>query len=276
MMNTTHRGVLALAALFATVPLPVHAQDVEAEAPEIDEATLEQARQHYQTGAEAYSNGQFRAAAVSFERSYELSHRPALLFNIAQCHDRLGRWAKANELYREYLNELPHPPNLEFVSSRLEFTQERMEREAENAESDAPRASEEDFPTPIVEPQQTETPEEPSSESSSTPIAGIVITALGGAALGTSLALGFVARSKYTDLEDKCPTGVCDASLEADADSMRTFALTADILLGVGLAAAVTGLVLILTGGGGDDDEDEDDSVAATCGLNGCMVSGRF
>ena len=70
---------------------------------------LEQARVHYERGLalfdEAQFESQFTAAMAEFEAAYRLSHRPALLFNIAQLHARLGHAVEAVDTFTAYLAE---------------------------------------------------------------------------------------------------------------------------------------------------------------------------
>ncbi|MBI1831873.1 MAG: tetratricopeptide repeat protein [Planctomycetes bacterium] len=52
-------------------------------------------------GVLLFARGNFRDALESFEYALTMNpNDPVLLYNTAQCHDRLGRFAKAEELYR--------------------------------------------------------------------------------------------------------------------------------------------------------------------------------
>src|SRR5689334_13632040 len=50
-----------------------------------------QARNLFVQGTAAYNHGDFAAALGFFQRAFQLSPRPALLFNIARCYERLNR-----------------------------------------------------------------------------------------------------------------------------------------------------------------------------------------
>lgn len=86
----------------------------------------EQARALFEAGRTAYDAGRFEHALRYFRESYDLSHRPALLFNIGSAADRLQQNEEALEAYRAYLEAVPNATNREFVQSRIDFLQERV------------------------------------------------------------------------------------------------------------------------------------------------------
>jgi tetratricopeptide (TPR) repeat protein len=69
------------------------------------------ARAIYQSAMAHYNLGEIKEALESFREAYRLVREPALLFNIAQCHRRLGQHAQAAEFYRSYRREVPDSPN---------------------------------------------------------------------------------------------------------------------------------------------------------------------
>jgi len=78
------------------------------------DVALDQARDYFQAGAQAYAVGEYAAATQAFEQAYQLVPRPAVLFSIAQCERKqyfrdhqLEHLHKAVELYRRYLDEEP-------------------------------------------------------------------------------------------------------------------------------------------------------------------------
>lgn len=102
----------------------------------------DEARALYDAGVMAYGNGRFGEALERFQRAYELSHRPALLFNVASCQDRLRQDARAVESYRAYLEAQPDAENRGFVEERIRFL------EGTTSASRAPTASPEPVATP--------------------------------------------------------------------------------------------------------------------------------
>jgi hypothetical protein len=67
-------------------------------------------------------------------------------------------------------------------------------------------------------------------------------------------------------------TFACSGDFEGTRDGGKALALTTDVLIGVGAAAAITGVVLLFVMGGGDEEEEP----AVACGPFGCSVRGRF
>jgi tetratricopeptide (TPR) repeat protein len=88
----------------------------------------EQARMLFQAGRTAYEGGRFEAALRHFQESYELSHRPALLFNIGSAADRLQMNERALESYRAYLEAVPNADNRELTEARIRFLEGVIER----------------------------------------------------------------------------------------------------------------------------------------------------
>lgn len=62
------------------------------------------ARQHFAEGTVAYDLGEFQKALQAYSEAYRLAPRPALLFNVAQCHRQLGQDERAAFFYRRFLH----------------------------------------------------------------------------------------------------------------------------------------------------------------------------
>jgi hypothetical protein len=65
----------------------------------------EEARIHYERGAELYDEGKYEEASVAFSRAYELKPSYKILYNIAQTDNVRGEYAAALGAYRRYLAE---------------------------------------------------------------------------------------------------------------------------------------------------------------------------
>ena len=102
---------LSLVVLIVLSAAPAAAQDPSAEA---------EARSVFDAGQVAFTSGHYADALGYFKRAHELSHRPALLFNIALCADRLRDDDAAIEAYERYLVEVPLAANRREVNDRLE------------------------------------------------------------------------------------------------------------------------------------------------------------
>jgi hypothetical protein len=127
--------------------------------PDDDADQDRRAREAFEQGRKAYDDGDYRAAWGHFHRSYELSHRPELLYNIGQTADRLRRDQDAVTAFRQYLEQRPNADNRREVENRLRALEERMQQEGTGApvtatESEGtppPPAAEDTAPTPITD-----------------------------------------------------------------------------------------------------------------------------
>jgi hypothetical protein len=72
------------------------------------EAADREARGLFLAGEAAYGDARYEDALDYFKRSYALSKRPDLLFNIGQAADKLRRDREALEAFEGYLREVPN------------------------------------------------------------------------------------------------------------------------------------------------------------------------
>lgn len=80
----------------------------------------DEARALFELGRTEYASGRYDDALAHFERAYALSGRPELLYNMAQCFDRLRRDEDAIDALERYLAALPEASNRPEVEARLE------------------------------------------------------------------------------------------------------------------------------------------------------------
>ncbi len=153
---------LALAILCAA-PSVVGAQDASgasADDAELDEASIEaaraaeeaEARQQFDDARLAFAEGRNEVALAAFQRAYELSGHPELLYNIGLVHDRLRNDREALASFEQYLEEVPAAENRVSVESRIRVLRESIEREdalAAAAASSGDRPSEEVWESPV-------------------------------------------------------------------------------------------------------------------------------
>src|SRR5688500_11125361 len=69
------------------------------------ESVEEQAQALYADGEAAYAGGNYAGALESFVAAYDLIPVPGLLFNIGQCHRKLGNHEQAADFFKRYLVE---------------------------------------------------------------------------------------------------------------------------------------------------------------------------
>jgi tetratricopeptide (TPR) repeat protein len=121
-------------------PAVVHADDKEA------------ARTAFTEGTRRFDLADYSGALEAFKRAYLAYEDPSLLFNIAQCHRRLGNRTEAIQFYRTYLRKRPDAANADEVR-RIVATLERSPSSgtATRASVETPRATVEP-PRATVEP----------------------------------------------------------------------------------------------------------------------------
>jgi tetratricopeptide (TPR) repeat protein len=90
----------------------------------------QQARDLFQRGRDAFNDGRFEDALHDFRRSYQLSGRPELLFNIGSASDRLRHNQEALDAFEGYLEARPEAPNRREVERRIVVLRHAIARDA--------------------------------------------------------------------------------------------------------------------------------------------------
>ena len=83
------------------------------------ESRTQAAREAAETGRRAYNLNHWDEAIAAFEKAYQLSGDPALLFNLAQAHRQALHGNEAVHFYKTYLREQPDGPNREVAEKQL-------------------------------------------------------------------------------------------------------------------------------------------------------------
>lgn len=84
------------------------------------------AKQHYTLGAELYKRADFKGALDQFRKSYDLSKKRPLFYNIARCQESLGMYDEAIKSYQEYLQD--NPKDADVVRARMANIQKLASR----------------------------------------------------------------------------------------------------------------------------------------------------
>jgi tetratricopeptide (TPR) repeat protein len=92
------------ATLCAVAPSAVAAPSAEAE-------RIRAARAHYERAVSHYNLDEFEPALAEFREAYREKPDASFLFNIAQCHRKLGQREAALDFYRKDLRSVPDAPN---------------------------------------------------------------------------------------------------------------------------------------------------------------------
>ena len=199
-----------------------------------------------------------------FQRAYELTGSPDLLYNIATVSDRMRRDEEALQAYEGYLEARPDSADREHVASRIDVLRAAIEaqRRAElDAEIEARKAA--------IEAAARVKAERPLTQYVGPGPGPWITIGAGSASLVTGAVLFGLGQRDQKQVEN-APAGSSYSSVEemADRGPKRTKAGIA--LMGVGGAAVVGGIIWQLTGG------HEEKMPEVSIGPTGILVRGRF
>lgn len=257
MMRHCLLSTLVLAAFSPLGPVGVTgveawAQRTSPAAPPADaDPDTEIARRHFTRGTTLYDDGKYAEAIVEFEAAKKLKQSPALDYNIARCQDRREHLREAIDAYERFLAGAPGDADAPDVRARIAVLRQRLD-EAERAK--APPAPREAAPTVVPAATVALPATEPSPTRPRRRLYTWIVGGAGAALLVGSIAAGLVAHGRYGDLQSSCaPDGACDAATVPNAqrwiDDGKTAGRASDVLLSVGAAAVVAGVVLYFVEG---------------------------
>lgn len=102
----------------AAAPAQAAPAQAGAPAPQEDPA-LAEARQHFQTGRNAYNAGDYVTAIHEFKAAERLRPSPILAYNIGLANEKLGKQRVALKYYKRYLEQQPNAPNRADVEQKI-------------------------------------------------------------------------------------------------------------------------------------------------------------
>lgn len=241
-----------------------------------DLETDTEARGLFEAGRAAFGHARYDEALQYFRRSYELSHRPDLLFNIGQTADRMRRDAEALDAFTRYLDTVPDAANRAEVETRVRYLREALSHDAPATpiEPESVATTPEPGPTPDTagdvaasEPAASEPAATPPPAASADPTPWVLVGTGAALAIASIVMLGVSA----SDLGAVTTPHVEETFPAANARQDQ-----GEVLLGVGVAGAVlaTGLVIvgIVLASGSAHGSD----VAVRLGPTGLALTGTF
>ncbi|MBK8480771.1 MAG: hypothetical protein IPL40_06310 [Proteobacteria bacterium] len=186
-----------------------------------------------------YAAGRYRQAAGLFARVYDRTQKPQLLFNLANCYERMGE-ARTAAMYLRRYAEIPGVPGADLARERigrLEARDEQRQRELQTmAQARDTSATGAATATPVDK-----------GDTGPSRIGPIVVMSVGAAAIVAGVVTGVMALKARDDAKSACMTGdLCPASAKDDIDRQRSLAGTTDVLIGVGSAAVVGGVAWLV------------------------------
>jgi hypothetical protein len=246
----------------------------------------ELARQRYQTGTMLFQRGRYADALVELERGKQADPKPEFDYNIGLCLEKLGRAAEAADAYQRFLAARPQDREAQAVRAEVARLRQLEVQSSPSlpaptppppapssaapssaapsplpsppAPSPAPSAAIVPPPTGSLslpsQPYGAPTSAEPAFDAAPRPAsfirssrgkATLAIAAIGAAALVTSAITGGLALGDRDRYRAGCAAGRCD---DPGYDGGRRLAIATDVVLGLGVAAAVTATALGLSG----------------------------
>ncbi len=227
----------------------------DGQAADLNEAD-ERARTHFESGRLHYEEGAYDLALSEFTRAWELSHRPALLMNLATVNERLGNYEEAAANLRGYIDATPDLPERARLERRIEnlrrLLRQREEADASDGEDEGGAPS---SPVSPVGDGSGSTATDAAGPDEALLFGGLGVLGVGVVGVVMMGTFGGLALSADGDLRDGC--GATATCTDADVADANTFALVSDVSLGLAVAGLGVGAVLVLLGltSGGAQDE---------------------
>ncbi|HEY7955123.1 MAG TPA: tetratricopeptide repeat protein [Polyangia bacterium] len=219
-------------------------------APAQENSDRELAKSRFETGQRLYQRAQYADALAEFEAARKVMNAPAFDYNIGMCLEALGRAHEAADAFQRYLAEKPDDPDAATLRSKIARLRATSPPQGEV------HAPPEKKPAPIAAPPSVapaSSPTQPAAVASAPTVAhtrkvrtraAIAMSVVGGALVVAGAASGGVALSRRSTYDTSCDGGRCD---QARYDQAHAAALACDVMLSLGIAAAVTGVVLFAT-----------------------------
>ena len=184
----------------------------------------------YTEGQTAYDDKRYDDAITAWQKSYDLSHLPALVFNLAQAQRLAGHCTKAVDSYQAFIKLDPASPQRADAESRLKEIQPC---------ADLPVAP----PTRVGPPPVTPVVQAPPGNGKH--VASLVLAGAGVGLIVVGAVFGSQASSLATDVHDAC-TPHCDwtADLQAKESTGQRDTTLQYVMVGAGAAALITSGIL--------------------------------
>jgi tetratricopeptide (TPR) repeat protein len=229
------------------------------------------ARAHFNTGSVAFGAGRYSEALVEFQKAYELSQRPKLLYNIGVASDRLRRDREALAAFEQYLQRVPEAPERAEVEARIAVLRDVVNTPssttppASGAAAATTEAAETSAPTDAIE--STDADPQPASHPS---VAQWLVLGASGVMAVTGGVLLTVALLDKSAVESPSD-GVGLDEIDSARDRVPLFSTLGGVFLGVGLVGAGVATTWIVLSGSGSEG-----ALEAHVGLGRVSLRGTF
>lgn len=223
-------------------------------AAQTDDPRVQEARRVFDQAEAHYGAAEYLLAARDYERAYELMREAGrdtasiILFNVALSLDAVpGREREARDRYVAFVAQTT--ANTPLIVTQLQRARARIQ------ELDARLALN-------------------AAEGSISPV-GPIVMGVGGLLGAVAIGTGVAALGEESSLASECDGDVCPdtPALRNRREGMLSLSITTDLLLGVGAAAVLTGLILTLLLR--DEPASASTSVAFACDPAACAAIAR-
>lgn len=216
------------------------------------------AKQYYRLGAELYKRADFEGALAQFRKSFELSRRPALHYNMARCQESLGQYGQAIKSFEQYLKSTPSDAAV--VQMRMRNLQKLVDKRRAAQPAPAPAPASQPDSQGTISPnfaaqagglRQPPDPA-PAPRSKTMRLAGYTAAGVGGALIITGVVLGSMASAKADELQTANESGNAYwtdwQTVQADGEALEAGQIGTLVAGGVLLAAGATLVLLDMLG----------------------------
>jgi tetratricopeptide (TPR) repeat protein len=213
-------------------------------------ADKQQAETSYRRASQHYDLGEYAQALDDFKEAYRNFEDPSFLYNIAQCYRQLNDKPAAVRAYRTFLIKVPDSPNRDAVEAMIAKLSKAIDEE-QALRAGPPQGVQPETSPPTA---NTASPaivaaapiDERHDRARKKTLAGIAVGSAGVAVIVGGIVCGALAQQAGNDLSRiNQQMGVFDPSKESAGRSEQ---IAEGVLLGVGGAAVVTGVVLLVLG----------------------------
>ena len=128
--------------MFVALPRAARAQMTQAQKDEV--------KLHYQRATRAYDLQKYQEAIDEYQKAYEISGDPPMLYNIAQAYRLADQPAESARYYRRFLQRMPTARNRDDVERKI-AEQEKLADQRKKVEPVTPPPPAPTKPPPIVE-----------------------------------------------------------------------------------------------------------------------------
>lgn len=249
---------LTTAAAVAGAPLVAYAEPPPDPPTNATEGELERAKELFENGKGLYAEGSYSAAIAAFRQAYALSGDPVLLYNIALAEDRAGNFDEALEYLGYYRAYAPQSERAALAEKEDSLRKRKLRAQTDEEAAAVAAAEAEVDETGEPPPPTSASPTDDGPVSDTTKpkqkiftVPVWVLTGVSVVGLGVGTGLGVAALGRSGDAEALCSSDgmggtVCPQEAESDADAARSMGLGADVAFGIGAAAGVVAIVLIV------------------------------